>query len=127
MQKKKNPKKQQTNTAPKLVSGSRKAFLMLALILWSALCIALYYLSIKEQLLWMIHVYMLVSLPCLAAAVIVNTYCNAKYTAPDNDNKPDPEFVKKIRNIIKALIIIGLPPFACVMIEYIAAWLLQKF
>lgn len=116
------------NDSPKIVKGSRKAWLMLLLVLWSALCVALYYLSIKERLLWMIHVYMLVAIPCLVAAVVINTYCNAKYASVGDDGeKPDPVFVKKVRNIIKALIIVGFPPLACVLIEYIAAWLLQKF
>jgi len=113
---------------PKIEKGSRKAWILLALILWSALCVALYYLSIKEKLLWVIHLYVWLSLPCLSAAVIINAYCNAKYTSPnENSEKPDEKFIKKMRNILKTLIIVGFPPLACVLIEYIAVWLLEKF
>lgn len=113
---------------PKIEKGSRKAWILLALILWSALCVALYYLSIKEKLLWVIHLYVWLSLPCLSAAVIINAYCNAKYTSPnENSEKPDEKFIKKMRNILKTLIIVGFPPLACVLVEYIAVWLLEKF
>lgn len=129
MKKKKNRKKQTLNKeTPKLVKGSKKAFLMLALVLWSVLCVAMYYLSIKEGLLWVIHVYMGISLPCLCAAVLINAYCNAKFTSADeSEKKPDESFIKKMRNVIKALIIIGFPPLACVLIEFIAVWLIEKF
>ncbi len=130
--KKKNRKNQITkqNNRPKLEKGSRKAWILLALILWSSLCVAFYYLSIKENLLWVIHLYVWISLPCLCGAVFINAYCNAKYTSPDEKEslkKPDERFIKKMRNIIKALILIGFPPLACVLIEYIAARLLEKF
>ncbi len=128
--KKKNRKKKTNKNKeyPKIERGSRKAWLLLALILWSALCVALYYLSIKEQLLWVIHLYVWIALPCLSAAVIINAYCNAKYASQDeSDRKPDEKFIKKMRNILKTLIIVGFPPLACVLIEYIASWLLEKF
>ncbi len=128
--KKKNRKKQTNNRkqSPNFEKGSRKAFLLLALVLWSSLCVALYYFSIKQQLLWVIHLYMLIALPCLCAAVFINAYCNAKFASSGtSDKKADEKLIRKMRNIIKALIIIGFPPLACVLIEYIAMWLIQKF
>lgn len=118
----KKKKKQQIElAAPK---KSKKPILLLALlILWSIICVAVYYLSIVKHLDFLISVYMVISLLTLTPAILINAYANARLTSEN----PDEKLVNKIRNTVKILIIIGLPPISCVLIEYIAGWILNKF
>lgn len=126
---KKLPKQSQSSKNDKSIrqKAANKGLLLLAFVLWCGVCVAFYYLSIVKSMLWVIDLYMLTAIPCLFAAIAINAYCNAKYSNPDNENKPSEAFVKKIRKIVKILIFIGFPLLSCVLIEFIAAWLIGKF
>ncbi len=100
--------------------------ILLSLALWSMICVGFYYYSVKAHILWAVHLYMLVAIPALAAAVIINAYFNARY-AKDSDKKPDETLVKKARVAVKTLIIVGLPPLCCVIIDYIVIWITERF
>ena len=100
--------------------------ILIALVLWTVIAVAFYYYSIKAQILWTVHAYMILAIPTLTAAIIINAYFNAKY-AKDAEEKPDEALIKKVRSVVKTLIIIGLPPLFCVLVDFIVMWIGERF
>lgn len=134
------PKKKQTelsfkNTKPKSGSGAKY---LIVLVLWTVVAVGMYYaLAIKMQVSWIIDLYFWISLPCLGAAVVVNSVNNIKYSAAmlrdksensqSTEKKPDEKLVPKIKSVVKWLIVAGLPPFVCVMLDIIIIIFNEKY
>ena len=134
------PKKKQTelsvkNAKPKSGSGVKY---LIVLVLWTVVAVGMYYaLAIKMQVSWIIDLYFWISLPCLGAAVVVNSVNNIKYSAAmlrdksensqSTEKKPDEKLVPKIKSVVKWLIVAGLPPFVCVMLDIIIIIFNEKY
>lgn len=103
------------------------AVILAALLLWTAFCVGFYYFSIQARLLWVIHLYMAISIPALSGAILINGYFNAKYAGAEGDDAPDEALIRKVRAWVKALMITGLPPIFCVIVEFVAGRFLEKF